>query len=176
MASTHLTRPCLTLPFLQSPLRSPLRLVPLPRYHLSCAPNGVRVCWHTLQCRCLKFSSGSLRLLRVLLMVCLIRTFWRRLLLRLRRMHLCHPPCPWLSWPSLVFPVSLAVMLRRVLPVLLQDMVPPVTSPRVLWVSLWASARPLLLRMAVVSASAEARVGLLLPILRVSGSRSHIHV
>ena len=44
------------------------------------------------------------RKLLVLLMVFLIRTFWRRLLLRLRRMHLCRPPCPWLSWLSLVFP------------------------------------------------------------------------
>ena len=91
-------------------------------------------------------------------------------------MRLCHPPCPWLSWPSLDLPARLAVMLRRVLPILLQDLVPPVTSPHVLLVSLRASARPLLLGVAVVSASSEARVGLLLPNLRVSGSRSHIHV
>ena len=89
---------------------------------------------------------------------------------------MCRPPCPWLSRPSLDLPVSLAVMLRRVLPVLLRDLVPPVTSPHVLLVSLRARTPPLLLGVAVVSASAEARVGLLLPNLRVSGGRSHIHV
>ena len=88
---------------------------------------------------------------------------------------MCRPPCPWLSWPSLVLPVSLAVMLRWVLHVLLQDLVPQVTSPHVLLASLQVSAPPLLLRVAVVSASAEARVGLLVT-NRVSGGRSHIHV
>ena len=65
---------------------------------------------------------------------------------------------------------------HRVLPVTLQDLVPPVTSPRALLESLRASARPTLLWVAVVSASEEVRVGLPLPNLRVSGSRSHIHV
>ena len=59
---------------------------------------------------------------------------------------------------------------------LLQDLVPLVTGPHVLLVCLQARALPLLLGMAVVSTSAEARVGLLLPNLRVSGSRSPIHV
>ena len=67
-------------------------------------------------------------------------------------------------------------MLRRVLPVTLRDLVPPVTSPRSLLESLRASAQPPLLGVAVVSASGVARVGLPLPNLRVSGSRSHIHV
>ena len=89
---------------------------------------------------------------------------------------MCPPPCLWLSWPSLGLPAKLAVILHRVLPVTLQDLVLPVTSPHALLESLRASARPTLLGVAVVSASEEVRVGLPLPNLRVSGSRSHIHV
>ena len=59
-------------------------------------------------------------------------------------------------------------MLHRVLPVLLQDLVPLVTSPHVLLVCLQASALPLLLGVTVVSDSTEARVELLLPNLWVS--------
>ena len=44
-------------------------------------------------------------------------------------------------------------MLRWVLPVRIQDLVPPVTSHRVLLVNLRASIRPPLLRVVVVSTS-----------------------
>ena len=99
-----------------------------------------------------------------------------RVAVRPRKMRLFLLPCPWRSWPSLGLRVRLAGLLRPGLPILPRVLAPRGTSLPARLASLLVSAPLLLLGVAAVSASRGARVGLLLPNLRVSGSRNHIPV